>query len=295
MRDWKPEWTDPVFVSYRGYDVWELPPNGHGIVPLMALNILENFHFDTRDNADTLHFQMEAMKLAYADGQKYITDPSCMKVSVKDLLSKTYGAKRSLEIGNTAKFPEAGNPFTGGTVYLCTADGEGNMVSYIQSNYYHFGSGIVIPGTGIALQDRGANFSLDEGHDNYLAPRKRTYHTIIPGFLTKGGRAIGPFGVMGGFMQPQGHLQVITHMIDFDKNPQEALDAPRWQWVGGKKFEVEAAFSPEVIESLRKKGHEIEVNSDLQAFGRGEIICRDENGILAGATEPRADGTVAAW
>ena len=295
LRDWKPEWTDPVSVSYRGYDVWELPPNGHGIVPLMALNILENFHFETRDNADTLHFQMEAMKLAYADGQKYITDPACMKVSVKDLLSKTYGAKRSLEIGNTAKSPEAGNPFTGGTVYLCTADGEGNMVSYIQSNYYHFGSGIVIPGTGIALQDRGANFSLDEGHDNYLAPRKRTYHTIIPGFLTKGGRAIGPFGVMGGFMQPQGHLQVITHMIDFDKNPQEALDAPRWQWIGGKKFEVEAAFSSEVIENLRKKGHEIEVNSDLQAFGRGEIICRDENGVLAGATEPRADGTVAAW
>lgn len=169
------------------------------------------------------------------------------------------------------------------------------MVSYIQSNYNYFGSGIVIPGTGIALQDRGANFSLDENHDNCLAPRKRTYHTIIPGFLTKEGRVVGPFGVMGGFMQPQGHLQVITNTLDFGMNPQEALDCPRWQWVGGKSFQVERGFDPYLVEQLRKRGHDIIIKDDLQGFGRGEMIWRNEEGVLMGATEPRADGTVAAW
>lgn len=295
LAQWHNLWADPISVRYRGYDVYELPPNGHGLVPLMALQILKQFSFGERDSLETLHRQFEAMKLAYADGMTYITDPEYMKAEVSALLSEEYARKRAGEIGETAKDPQAGDPYAGGTVYLCAADGEGNMISYIQSNYNHFGSGIVIPGTGIALQDRGANFSLDPHHVNCLAPRKRTYHTIIPGFLMKDGQPVGPFGVMGGFMQPQGHVQVMMNMIDFDMNPQEALDAPRWQWVGGKKFMVENTMDPSLVEGLREKGHEIEVSDDLQGFGRGEIIRRNEEGVLMGATEPRADGTAAAW
>lgn len=292
---WAPEWVEPVSVNYRGYDVWELPPNGHGIVPLMALNILSGFDFAARDTAETLHRQMEAMKMAFADGDRYITDPRYMKAAVADLLSPRYGALRRGEITDHALFPRAGDPACGGTVYLCTADGEGNMVSYIQSNYCHFGSGVVIPGWGVALQNRGYNFSLDADHVNCLAPRKRTYHTIIPGFLTRGGRAVGPFGVMGGFMQPQGHLQVVTNAIDFHMNPQEALDAPRWQWTGGLHFDMEPGIPLQVVEQLQAMGHDIRVLEDMSQFGRGEIIWRNEEGVLVGATEPRADGAAAAW
>lgn len=292
---WAPEWVEPVSVNYRGYDVWELPPNGHGIVPLMALNILSGFDFAARDTAETLHRQMEAMKMAFADGDRYITDPRYMKAAVADLLSPRYGALRRGEITDRALPPRAGDPACGGTVYLCTADGEGNMVSYIQSNYCHFGSGVVIPGWGIALQNRGYNFSLDADHVNCLAPRKRTYHTIIPGFLTRGGRAVGPFGVMGGFMQPQGHLQVVTNAIDFHMNPQEALDAPRWQWTGGLHFDMEPGIPLQVVEQLQAMGHDIRVLEDMSQFGRGEIIWRNEEGVLVGATEPRADGAAAAW
>ena len=194
-----------------------------------------------------------------------------------------------------AQDPEPGDPFRGGTIYLSTADGEGNMGSYIQSNYMGFGSGIVIPGTGIALQNRGANFTLDEDMENCLGPGKKSLHTIIPGFLMKDGKAVGPFGVMGGFMQPQGHVQVIMNTLDFMMNPQETLDAPRWQWVGGKKIQVEKTFPAESVEELKRRGHEMEVLESSLTFGRGQIIWRDENGVLCGATEPRADGAVAVW
>ena len=199
LSEWSNAWVEPVSVNYRGYDVWELPPNGHGIVPLMALNILKGFSFEERDRVWTLHRQMEAMKMAFADGMQYITDPRYMKATVQSLLADSYGERRRKEITDHAQRPRAGDPASGGTVYLCTADGDGNMVSYIQSNYCHFGSGIVLPGYGIAFQNRGNNFSLDPRHANALAPRKRTYHTIIPGFLTRAGKPIGPFGVMGGF------------------------------------------------------------------------------------------------
>ena len=169
------------------------------------------------------------------------------------------------------------------------------MVSYIQSNYEGFGSGIVIPDTGIALHDRGANFSLDETMENCIAPCKKPYHTIIPGFLTKDGDAVGAFGVMGGFMQPQGHMQTIMNLIDFHMNPQEALDAPRWQWVGGKKIVVERAFPYAITEELVRKGHDISVEPESIDFGRGQMILRQKDGVFAGATEPRADGTVAVW
>ena len=291
----EPEWVEPISINYRGYDVWEIPPNGHGIVALMALNILRGFDFSERDSLDTCHKQLEAMKLAYADGRRYIADQRSMKVSVAELLSEAFAHERRSLIGDEAILPMPGQPARSGTVYLAAADGEGNMVSYIQSNYMGFGSGIVIPGTGISLHNRGCNFSTDPGHENCLAPGKKPYHTIIPGFLTKNGRAVGPFGVMGAFMQPQGHVQVIMNTLDFGMNPQDSLDAPRWQWINGKNVEMEQGFPPTTIKGLASKGHTIRTVSGPESFGRGQIIWRDAEGIMVGGTEPRADGAIAGW
>jgi gamma-glutamyltranspeptidase/glutathione hydrolase len=292
----RPEWVEPIRVSYRGYEVWEIPPNGQGLVALLALNILKGFDQLEAHTADTYHLQIEAMKLAFADGFHYITDPSRMSVKVQDLLSETYAASRRNEMAFTANEPKAGRPPSGGTVYLAAADGEGNMVSYIQSNYKGFGSGLVVPGTGIALQNRGSEFSLDPQHANRLEPGKKTYHTIIPGFLTKGGKPIGPFGVMGGYMQPQGHVQAIMNSIDFHLHPQAALDAPRWQWTGGKTVLVEPHFPLAAVQALARRGHDIRISLEASSFGRGQIIWKDEKtGVLCGGTDSRADGTVAAW
>jgi gamma-glutamyltranspeptidase / glutathione hydrolase len=293
---YKVEWVKPISVQYRGYDVWEIPPNGQGLVALMALNTLKGFEFHEKETVGTYHKQIEAMKLAFADGKKYITDPRYMKTTVQQLLSEEYGQERRNLIGEEALSPEPGTPTKGGTVYLAAADGEGNMISYIQSNYMGFGSGLVVPGTGIALQNRGADFSLDPEHKNALQGGKKTYHTIIPGFLTKGKEAVGPFGVMGGYMQPQGHVQVIMNTIDFQLNPQAALDAPRWQWIEGKKVVVEHNFPQHIAQALVRKGHEIQVAIDSGGFGRGQIIWRDpETGVLAGGTESRTDGAIAAY
>jgi gamma-glutamyltranspeptidase/glutathione hydrolase len=226
---------------------------------------------------------------------RYVADPRFMEFSPNDLLSDSYAAQRRAMIGKGALSPAHGTPPKGGTVYLCAADGEGNMISMIQSNYEGFGSGLVIPGTGIALHNRGSNFNLDETSPNCLGPSKKPYHTIIPGFITKDGEAVGPFGVMGGFMQPQGHVQVVTNLMDFGMNPQEALDAPRWQWTGGRSVEVEHGVSNHIAQELISRGHSVTVRSDSTSFGRGEIILRTEHGTLAGATEPRTDGCVAAW
>ena len=295
LEGFEPEWVDPISVNYRGYDVWEIPPNGHGIVALMALKILSGYEFKDRDNIDTLHKQLEAMKLAFVDGQKYVADPRMMSVTVEQLLSEEYTAKRRSLIGEEALMPIPGDPASGGTVYLATADEEGNMVSMIQSNYMGFGSGLVVPGTGIALHNRGHNFTLDSNHDNALAPSKKPYHTIIPSFLTKDNKAVGPFGVMGGFMQPQGHVQVVMNTIDFHMNPQDALDAYRWQWVGGKRIDVEPDFPNHLALQLAAKGHDIVPQLDTFLMGRGQIIWKDEDGTLCGGTEPRTDGTIAAW
>ena len=293
---YRAEWVTPVQLRYHGYDVCELPPNGHGIVALMALNILQKLgRLADRDAEQTVHRQLEAMKLAFVDGQEYITDPRAMKMPVAHLLSDAYAAGRAAEIGEAALLPKPIDPDCGGTVYLCAADGEGNMVSFIQSNFKGFGSGIVIPGYGISLNDRGCSFRLDETAANVLMPGKKPYHTIIPGFLLKDGAPVGPFGVMGGFMQPQGHVQVLMNLIDYGLNPQEALDAPRWQWLGGRKIELEPGFGRAVADSLRRRGHEVTVNPDATGFGRGQMILRNREGVLAGATEPRADGMVAAW
>lgn len=292
----KPEWVDPIRVSYRGYDVWEIPPNGQGLIALMALNIAKGFEFTDRDNVTTYHRQIEAMKLAFSDGLKYITETEKMSVQTNDLLSEAYADARRQLITDQALTPTAGEPPKGGTVYLATADNEGNMVSFIQSNYMGFGSGLVVPGTGIALQNRGHNFTLDEAHNNRLEPGKRTFHTIIPGFLTKDDLPVGPFGVMGGFMQPQGHMQVIMNAIDFNLNPQAALDAPRWQWMKDKTVLLEHTVPNYIAQELARMGHKIEVAHNSGAFGRGQIIWRDpKTGVLAGGTEARTDGAIAAW
>jgi gamma-glutamyltranspeptidase / glutathione hydrolase len=295
LATFQPEWVNPLHINYRGYDVWEIPPNGHGLVALMALNILKGFEFSERDTVDTYHKQIEAMKLAYADGKKYIADPSKMSVRVEDLLSDAYAEERRRQIGKAALQPEPGQPPQGGTVYLCTADREGNMVSFIQSNYMGFGSGLVVPGTGIALHNRGHNFTLDPDHDNCLEPGKKPYHTIIPGFLTKNGKPVGPFGVMGGFMQPQGHVQVVMNTVDFHHNPQVALDAPRWQWIEGKTVELEHTTPAHIAEALAHLGHDVKWAMGSGSFGRGQIIWRTETGVLVGGTEPRTDGQIAAW
>lgn len=291
----KPEWVKPINVNYRGYDIWEIPPNGHGLVALMALNILNGLELDANNQVEAYHRQIEAMKLAFADGIHYIADPGKMQVTVEQLLSPEFAAARRSLIEDRVIEPKAGDPRSGGTVYLAAADGEGNMVSYIQSNYKGFGSGLVVPGTGISLHNRGNNFSLDPSSDNCLEGGKRPYHTIIPGFLTKDGQAVGPFGVMGAFMQPQGHVQVAINTIDAKLNPQAALDAPRWQWTGGKTIEVEHHFPGHIAAALARKGHDIKINLDPSGFGRGQIIWRSPDGVLTGGTEPRADGVVAAW
>ncbi len=295
LADFSPQWVDPLNIDYRGHKVWELPPNGQGLIALQALNILKGFDFDHKDSIDTYHKQIEALKLAFSDGKEAITDPDHMKVDPEELLSEDYAGERRKEIGEEALEPEPGRLAQGGTVYLSTADKEGNMVSYIQSNYMGFGSGLVVPGTGIALQNRGNTFSLDPSHANCLEPNKRTYHTIIPGFLTKDGDAVGPFGVMGGYMQPQGHLQVIMNTLDFDLNPQAALDAPRWRWHEGKKIYLEKKFPHHIGKALSRKGHDIQYSLHSGSYGRGQIIWKLEDGVYAGGTEPRTDGHIASW
>jgi gamma-glutamyltranspeptidase/glutathione hydrolase len=296
LASYAPEWVEPISVNYRGYDVWEIPPNGQGVVALMALNIVKGFDFFTKDYVDTCHKQIEAMKLSFEDGFRYITDSKKMKIPVEMLLSDEYSDARRKLISNQVFSPDLSSLPNGGTVYLATADHEGNMVSFIQSNYKAFGSGIVIPGTGINLQNRGMDFSLNRNHDNALEPGKKTYHTIIPGFLTKDDQAIGPFGLMGGYMQPQGHLQILMNSIDFHMNPQAALDAPRWQWRENNTLEVEPSFPSYMAEALARKGHQVVRAVNSYSFGRGQIIWRDtESGIYSGGSESRADGQVAAW
>ena len=289
------DWVTPISTNYRGVDVWEIPPNGHGLVALIALNLLRGFDFSERDSVLTYHLQIEAIKLAFADGLAHIAEPSHMRVSVADLLSAAYADERRKLIGERAQLPMPGTPAQGGTVYLSTADAEGNMVSLIQSNYMGFGSGMVVPGTGIALHNRGNNFSLDPHHPNCLAPGKRPYHTIIPGFLTRDGAAIGPFGVMGGFMQPQGHVQMVMNTVDFHLNPQAALDAPRWEWEAGQLVNIERSTGEHLFRGLAARGHEVNWQNNRLAFGRGQIIWRDVAGVLCGGTEPRTDGAVVGW
>lgn len=295
LAQYHPQWVEPISVEYKGYKICEIPPNGQGIVALMALNMLKEFDYKEKESTDTYHKQWEAMKIAFADGQHHVTDPKFMNINYKDLLTPQYGAYRAAQITPMAQAPCPETPPTSGTVYFCTGDSEGNMVSFIQSNYMGFGSGVVIEGTGISMQNRGHDFSLDPNAANALAPSKKSYHTIIPGFIMKDGKGIAPFGVMGGYMQPQGHVQVAMNLIDFNLNPQQALDAPRWQWIKDKTFQVESSFSNELAKQLASKGHTVEIALDSVVFGRGQIIVKLDNGTLVGGTEGRTDSNIACW
>ena len=290
LEDFESEWVDPISVNYKGYDICEIPPNGQGITALMALNLLKDETLE-QGHIMTYHKQIEALKIAFSDTLTYVTDSNFMKMNPDFLLSDEYVKLRKKDILDKATLKEPIDYKKAGTVYLSTADKDGNMVSFIQSNYMGFGSGIMIDGTGIAMQNRGHTFSLDKEHHNALAPRKRTYHTIIPGFIMKDNKAVGPFGVMGGFMQPQGHLQVVMNLVDYNMDPQSSLDCPRFRWDEGLKVGVENSFDIYIAQQLRELGHHISIDLYGGGFGRGQIIMKTDNGYIAG-TETRCDGTI---
>lgn len=290
-------WVEPISAPYRGYEVWEIPPNGQGLAALIALALLEGTDLPSHPHGSeaSLHLQIEAMKLAFADAQRYIADPEHVAVPVTGLLDPAYLAARRKLIGPRARLPESGDPWRGGTVYLCAADRDGMMVSYIQSNYGGFGSGLVVPGTGIALHNRGACFSLEPGHPNEALGGCRPFHTIIPAFLTRGGQPVGPFGVMGGHMQPQGHTQVVLGTVDYGLNPQAVLDAPRWRWAAGLEVSFEPDTPEHALRSLAARGHAVHIGLDRGDFGRGQIIWRLDEGVYVAGSDKRSDGVAVGW
>jgi gamma-glutamyltranspeptidase / glutathione hydrolase len=287
------DWVGTITQDYRGYTVHELPPNGQGIVCLMALGILG--HFDVAslpvDSPDSVHLQIEAVKLAFADARRYVADIDAMKqVTTRQLLDPDYLATRArlIDMKRAQDFAH-GTPPRGGTVYLTAADASGMMVSMIQSNYMGFGSGVVVPGLGVSLQNRAAGFTLEPGHPNCVAPRKRPYHTIIPGFVTKGGVPVMGFGLMGGTMQPQGHMQLMVRMIDYRQSPQTAIDAPRFRIMSGLDVNVEPSFPARTIGELARRGHRIvDLPPGYMDFGCAQISLRVDGGYVA-ASDPRRD------
>ena len=290
------EWADPVSARFHGVELWELRPPGQGIVALSALAVLDGLPpGEDWDDPRGVHEAIEAVKLAFADAGAHLADPHSMRVPPAAFLERGYLARRREAIGERAEARESGIPDRGGTVYLAAADGDGMMVSFIQSNYMGFGSMVVVPGTGIALQNRGAGFRLDPAHPNAAGPGKVPFHTIIPGFLTREGKPWGPVGVMGGHMQPQGHVQVTRGLVDHGLTPRSALDLPRWCWSGGNGVEVEEGWPEATVAALRDRGHEVSVAGSPGVFGRGQVILRTEAGTLAAATDVRADGLAIAF
>ncbi len=300
LAQYRPEWVEPIAQNYRGHTLHEIPPNGQGIAALIALGILD--HFDVAnmkvDGLDSQHVQIEAMKLAFADIYRYVADPRSMEVTPAQMLDPEYLKSRAKLIDmKKAQDFKAGNPVKGGTIYLTAADENGMMVSFIQSNYMGFGSGVVEPTYGISLQNRGFDFSTDPNGlnpANLVAPGKRPFHTIIPAFLSKDGQPVMSYGVMGGNMQPQGHLQTLVRMLDYGQNPQAACDAPRWRCNKGLSINVEGSMNPNTVQGLKDLGHELEViNDTYMDFGAGQFIWRmgdpKVQGYLA-ASDPRRDG-----
>jgi len=303
------EWIEPVSTSYRGSDVWELPPNGQGIAALQMLNILEGYNIASMGfgSADYIHLFTEAKKLAFEDRAKYYADPLFSSIPLTQLISKKYAAERRklIDREKAAKVYDAGKIEAGNTIYLTVADKFGNMISLIQSNYRGMGSGMCPTGLGFVLQDRGEMFSLSEGHNNVYAPGKRPFHTIIPAFITKNGEPWISFGVMGGDMQPQGHVQIVVNLIDFGMNLQEAGDAPRIyhsgsseptgeQMTSGGILHLESGFRTEVLQKLMSMGHIIQWN--LGGYGGYQaIMWDDKNKVWFGASESRKDGQAAGY
>ena len=291
LAEHEPEWVAPLAIDFRGVRIHELPPNGQGLAALIALGVLNRCDLDglDADGAELQHLAIEATKLGMADAAAHVADPAAMRVKAETLLADGYLCERAgLIRRDRAQAPDPGKPPQGGTVYLAAADAEGMMVSYIQSNYRGFGSGIVVPGTGVALNNRGACFSLIPAHPNCVGPRKRPFNTIIPGFATVGGAPLAAFGVMGGSMQPQGHVQIALRLFARGQNPQAAIDAPRWRVEGGD-LTVESAWSGAFRAALAARGHKV-VDGDLLDFGAGQVIWRLEGGGYAAASESRRDG-----
>src|SRR5687767_6961215 len=299
------EWVEPASTNYRGYDVWELPPNTQGVAALQMLNILEPYDLKGMGfgSPEYLHLFIEAKKLAFEDRARVYADPEFAKIPLEGLLSKDYAAKRRKLIGDRAALEYPVDPKAleqGDTIYLTVADQAGNMVSLIQSNYRGMGSGMTPDGCGFIFQDRGELFSLTDGHANVYAPGKRPFHTIIPAFVTKDGKPWLSFGVMGGSMQPQGHVQIVVNLIDFGMNLQEAGDAPRARHEGsseptdevmrdGGEVILETGFSAETVKALQARGHKVTVDND-GGFGGYQAILRNDKGVYFGASESRKDG-----
>jgi len=289
----RPDWVEPVWQGYRGVRVHEIPPNGQGIAALMTLGILEHFDLASLppESSESVHLQLEAMKLAFADVYRYVSDPRFMTVSPAELLDPGYLKQRAQRIDRKrAQDFGPGTPPKSGTVYLTAADASGMMVSYIQSNYSGFGSGVVVPDTGISMQNRGACFNLVAGHPNQVGPRKRPFHTIIPAFATRNGAALMSFGVMGADMQPQGHTQMTLRLVDWGQNPQTSADAPRWKVLGGRKVIVEHHMPAATVAALAQLGHDVQQTPrwDMQ-YGSAQLIHCVDGGYVAGS-EPRRDG-----
>jgi len=306
---YQPEWVTPIAKNYRDYTLHEIPPNGQGIAALIALGILDHFDLASHalDGVDSQHLQIEAMKLAFADVYRYVAERGAMEVTTEQMLDSAYLASRARLIDmNKAQHFGAGNPVKGGTIYLSAADENGMMVSFIQSNYMGFGSGCVEPEFGISLQNRGHGFSVNPSganRANLVAPGKRPFHTIIPAFLTKNGHPIMSYGVMGGNMQPQGHMQTLVRMLDYRQNPQAACDGPRWRYNQGLNINVESSMPTATVQGLMERGHQMEViNDSYQDFGAGQFIWRvgEETGSPARegyvvASDPRRDGLAAGF
>jgi gamma-glutamyltranspeptidase/glutathione hydrolase len=288
----QPEWVEPASQPYRGFRVHEIPPNGQGLAALIALGVLEHTDLASQDpdSPGSLHLQVEAMKLAFADVYRHVSDPGTMEVRWQDLVEPSYLKARARQIDATRARHAVPGPSPSGTVYLTAADAGGMMVSFIQSNYMGFGSGVVVPGTGISLQNRGAGFTLEHGHPNEVGPRKRPFHTIIPAFMTRDGRPVMSFGVMGGDMQPQGHVQMVTRVVDYRQNPQAAADAPRWKIALDGSLLLEPAVKRETADELSRRGHAVRIAEiGSLEFGAAQLVHKLEDGYLA-ASEPRRDG-----
>ena len=307
LSNYRADWVEPIEKDYRGYTVHEIPPNGQGIAALIALGILEKFDIKSLavDQVESQHLQIEAMKLAFADIYQYVADPRSMKVTPEEMLDDAYLTERAKLIDPAkAKHFDFGMPKAGGTIYMSVADERGMMVSFIQSNYMGFGSGLVVPDWGIALQNRGVGFSMDPKSVNVVAGGKRPFHTIIPAFMTQevnGTReAVMSFGVMGGDMQPQGHLQTVVRMLDYGQQPQAACDAPRWKVNSDFSVDVESVMNPETVAALEKKGHVLKsIDDPYMDFGSGQFIWKldrnePERGYVA-ASDSRRDGLAAGF
>ncbi len=304
-------WDDPISTEYRGVTLYECPPNGQGLAAIIAVNLAAGFDLAAMAPVDRVHTMIECMRLGFADAQQWVCDPYVVDIPLAELVSPAYAAQRRARIDphRAAQNVPYGDPMAGSdTVYLSAVDGEGNACSFINSLYMGTGSGLVVPGTGVSLQNRAALFVLDAGHPNALAPNKRPYHTIIPAMTTRGGELHASYGVMGGYSQPQGHFQMLVNLVDLGMSPQKSLDMPRWQlaWPGngvgaldpGGLIEIEEGWDFAVLAELTRRGHRLApVDGFARAgFGMGQIILRDpDTGILTAGSEPRSDGYAVGW